>query len=122
MVQSQSATHPTSFVQTGTVAALNGPLGFLAERNKVFKERRDLVVKMLNDAAGITCLTPEGAFYVYPSCAGTIGKTTANGKVIKNDDDFVTLLLEDEGVAAVRARPSACRPISASPTPPRPSC
>jgi aspartate aminotransferase len=101
MVQSQSATHPTSFVQTGTVAALNGPLGFLADRNKVFKERRDLVVKMLNDAAGITCLTPEGAFYVYPSCAGTIGKTTAKGKVIKTDDDFVTLLLEDEGVAAV---------------------
>ncbi len=102
MIQSQSATHPTSFVQAGTVAALNGPLGFLAERNAVFKERRDMVVKMLNEAKGISCLTPEGAFYVYPSCAGTIGKTTANGKKIATDTDFVTLLLEDEGVAAVQ--------------------
>src|SRR5262249_53260701 len=101
MVQSQSATHPTSFVQTATVAALNGPLGFLAERNAVFKQRRDLVVKMLNEAKGISCLTPEGAFYVYPSCAGTIGKTTAKGKAIKADEDLVGLLLEDEGVAAV---------------------
>ena len=102
MIQSQSATHPTSFVQSGTVAALNGPLGFLAERNAVFKERRDMVVKMLNEAKGISCLTPEGAFYVYPSCAGTIGKTTASGKKIATDTDFVTFLLEDEGVAAVQ--------------------
>lgn len=101
MVQSQSATHPTSFVQAGTVAALNGPLGFLAERNAVFKERRDLVVKMLSEAKGISCLTPEGAFYVYPSCAGTIGKTSPKGKVIKDDNDFVSILLEEEGVAAV---------------------
>ncbi|TAL01632.1 MAG: pyridoxal phosphate-dependent aminotransferase [Rhodospirillaceae bacterium] len=101
MVQSQSATHPTSFVQAGTVAALNGPLGFLAERNAVFKERRDMVVKMLNEAKGISCLTPEGAFYVYPSCAGTIGKTSPKGKPIKDDNDFVGLLLEEEGVAAV---------------------
>ena len=102
MIQSQSATPPTSFVQSGTVAALNGPLGFLAERNAVFKERRDMVVKMLNEAKGISCLTPEGAFYVYPSCAGTIGKTTASGKKIATDTDFVTFLLEDEGVAAVQ--------------------
>ncbi len=102
MIQSQSATHPTSFVQSGTVAALNGPLGFLAERNAVFKERRDMVVKMLNEAKGISCLTPEGAFYVYPSCAGTIGKTTAGGKKVGSDTDFVSLLLEEEGVAAVQ--------------------
>jgi len=102
MIQSQSATHPTSFVQTATVAALNGGLEFLKERNAMFKQRRDMVVKMLNEAKGISCLTPEGAFYVYPSCAGTIGKTTAKGKKITSDTDFVTLLLEEEGVAAVQ--------------------
>jgi aspartate aminotransferase len=68
----------------------------------VFKERRDLVVSMLNQAKGITCPTPEGAFYVYPSCAGTIGKTSPSGKVITSDDDFVTELLEVEGVAVVQ--------------------
>jgi len=102
MIQSQSATHPTSITQAATVAALNGPLGFLAERNAIFVQRRDLVVKMLNEAKGITCLKPEGAFYVYPSCAGAIGKTTAKGKKIANDTDFVTFLLEEEGVAAVQ--------------------
>jgi aspartate aminotransferase len=102
MIQSQSATHPTSFVQAGTVAALNGSLDFLKPRNETFKQRRDMVVKMLNEAKGLSCLTPEGAFYVYPSCAGAIGKTTAKGKTIANDTDFVTCLLEDEGVAAVQ--------------------
>ena len=101
MVQSQSATHPASITQAATVAALNGPLDFLAPRNAAFKQRRDMVAKMLNAAKGITCLVPEGAFYVYPSCAGCIGKTTAKGKAIKTDDDFVALLLEEEGVAAV---------------------
>src|SRR5581483_6159912 len=101
MIQSQSATHPTSITQAATVAALNGPLEFLAERNAAFKQRRDLVVKMLNDAKGITCLVPEGAFYVYPSCAGCIGKTTPKGKVLKTDDDFVAALLDEEGVAPV---------------------
>ncbi|MEQ1525088.1 MAG: aminotransferase class I/II-fold pyridoxal phosphate-dependent enzyme, partial [Aestuariivirga sp.] len=69
--------------------------------NKVFKERRDLVVSMLNQAKGISCPTPEGAFYVYPSCAGAIGKTAPSGNVIKTDEDFVTELLAAEGVAAV---------------------
>ena len=78
------------------------PAGLHPGHNKVFKERRDLVVSMLNQAKGINCPKPEGAFYVYPSCAGTIGKTAPSGKVIDNDEDFVTELLETEGVAVVQ--------------------
>ncbi|HCS71286.1 MAG TPA: aspartate transaminase, partial [Rhodospirillaceae bacterium] len=87
--------------QAAAVAALNGPQDFIEKNNAVFKERRDLVVSMLNQANGLSCATPEGAFYVYPSCAGTIGKKTPSGQVIKNDEDFVTYVLEAEGVAAV---------------------
>lgn len=101
-LQSQSTSNPSSIAQWAAVEALNGPQGFIAENNKVFKARRDLVVSMLNQAKGITCPTPEGAFYVYPSCAGTIGKTSPSGNVIKTDDDFVTELLEVEGVAVVQ--------------------
>jgi len=101
-VQSQSTTHATSIAQHAAVAALNGPQDFIAEHNAVFKERRDLVVSMLNQATGLHCPTPEGAFYVYPSCAGTIGKTTPDGNTIATDDDFVTYILEAEGVAAVQ--------------------
>ncbi len=101
-LQSQSTSNPSSIAQWAAVEALNGPQGFIAENNKVFKARRDLVVSMLNQASGITCPTPEGAFYVYPSCAGTIGKTSPSGNVIKTDDDFVTELLEVEGVAVVQ--------------------
>ncbi len=101
-LQSQSTSNPSSIAQWAAVEALNGPQGFIAEHNEVFKERRDLVVSMLNQAKGITCPTPEGAFYVYPSCAGTIGKTSPSGKVIESDDDFVTELLEVEGVAVVQ--------------------
>lgn len=101
-IQSQSASHTSSITQAACVTALNGPLDFLAERNAVYKERRNLVVEMLNQADGINCLTPEGAFYVYPSCAGCIGKTTAEGRTIQSDTDFVTALLEEEGVAAVQ--------------------
>ena len=101
-VQSQSTSNPSSISQAAAVEALNGPQGFIAEHNKVFKERRDLVVDMLNKAPGISCHRPEGAFYVYPSCAGTIGKKTPDGKVIESDDDFVTYILEAEGVAAVQ--------------------
>ena len=100
-VQSQSTSNPSSVSQAAAVAALNGDHSFLAERNEVFKERRNMVVDMLNAADGLECLTPEGAFYVYPSCAGLIGKTTPEGKVIENDEDFVTYLLESEGVACV---------------------
>ncbi len=102
MVQSQSTSNPTSISQAAAVEALNGPQGFITERAEVFRQRRDLVVAMLNEAPGIQCHKPEGAFYVYPSCAGTIGKTTPDGKVIKTDDDFVTYILEAEGVAAVQ--------------------
>lgn len=101
-MQSQSTSNPSSVSQAASVAALNGDQSFLKERNEVFKQRRDLVVKMLNAAEGIECLTPEGAFYVFPSCAGCIGKTTPDGKTIKTDEDFVTYLLESEGVACVQ--------------------
>ncbi len=100
-LQSQTTSNATSISQWASVEALNGPQDFLKERARSFKERRDLVVSMLNQAKGIECPTPEGAFYVYPSCAGLTGKRTRAGKVLGNDEDVVTALLEDEGVAAV---------------------
>ncbi len=100
-LQSQSTSNPTSISQWAAVEALNGPQDFIAERADVFRERRNLVVSMLNQATGIDCPTPEGAFYVYPSCEGCIGKTSAGGKKIENDNDFATILLEEEGVAVV---------------------
>jgi len=100
-LQSQSTSNPSSISQWAAVEALNGTQDFIAANNKVFKERRDLVVSMLNQATGLSCPTPEGAFYVYPSCAGAIGKTAPSGKIIASDGDFVTELLESEGVAAV---------------------
>jgi aspartate aminotransferase len=101
-VQSHSTTHACSITQAASVAALNGPQDFIPPHNAMFKERRDLVVSMLNQARGITCRTPEGAFYVYPSCAGAIGKTTPDGKKIADDTGFCTALLEAEGVAVVQ--------------------
>src|ERR1700745_1643464 len=101
-IQSQSTPNPSSISQWASVEALNGPQDFIPVNNKVFKERRDIVVGMLNQARGIDCPRPDGAFYVYPSCAGTIGKTTPSGKVIGNDEDFVTELLDNEGVAGAR--------------------
>jgi aspartate aminotransferase len=101
MLQSQSTTNPAAVSQWAAVEALNGPQDFIPKHNKVFKERRDLTVSMLNQANGIKCPTPEGAFYVYGSCAGTIGRTASTGKVLKTDEDFVTELLEAEGVAVV---------------------
>jgi aspartate aminotransferase len=101
-MQSQTTSNPSSVSQAAAVEALNGPQDFIRERALVFKDRRDLVVSMLNQASGITCHRPEGAFYVYPSCAGTIGKTTPGGQVLKTDDDFATYLLESEGVAVVQ--------------------
>ena len=100
-IQSQSTSNPSSISQAASVAALNGPMDFLAKNNEVFKQRRDLVCSMLNQASGITCPTPDGAFYVYPSCAGLIGKKTPDGKVLKSDEDVVTYFLETEGIAAV---------------------
>ena len=100
-LQSQSASNASSISQWASVEALNGPQDFIPKFQKVFEERRDLVVAMLNQARGIECPKPEGAFYVYPSIAALIGKTTPSGKTIATDDDFVNALLEGEGVAAV---------------------
>ncbi|WP_292293609.1 pyridoxal phosphate-dependent aminotransferase [Marivita sp.] len=100
-LQSQSTTNPCSISQWATVEALNGPQEFLADRNEAFRKRRDLVVAGLNAAEGITCAVPEGAFYVYPSIAGCIGKTSAGGTLIDTDEAFATALLEEQGVAVV---------------------
>ena len=100
-LQSQSTTNPSSISQWAAVEALNGPQDFIKKNAEVFRERRDLVVSMLNQAQGLVCPRPEGAFYVFPSCEGTLGKTTAKGKSIATDEDFVTALLEEEGVAVV---------------------
>jgi aspartate aminotransferase len=102
MIQSQSTSNPSSISQAATIAALRGPQDFLGEWRKAFQSRRDVVVTMLNQAKGLRCATPEGAFYVYPNCAGVIGKTTPEGKTIGNDTDFATYLLEAEGVAVVQ--------------------
>ncbi|WP_306029296.1 pyridoxal phosphate-dependent aminotransferase [Stappia sp. MMSF_3263] len=101
-VQSQSTSNPSSIAQWAAVEALNGPQDFIPANNEVFKSRRDLVVSMLNQAKGLSCPVPEGAFYVFPSCAGTLGRTAPSGKVIETDEDFVTELLETEGVAVVQ--------------------
>ena len=100
-VQSQSTSNPCSISQHAAVEALNGTQDFLAPNNKMFVRRRNLVVDMLNKAEGISCPVPEGAFYVYPSIAGCIGKTTAAGTKIDNDEVFATALLEETGVAVV---------------------
>ena len=100
-VQSQSTSNPSSISQWAAVEALNGTQDYIPENAKLFQRRRDLVVSMLNQANGIECPMPEGAFYVYPSIAGCIGKTAPSGKVIETDEDFVTELLEAEGVAVV---------------------
>ena len=100
-VISQTTSNPCSISQYAAVEALNGPQSFITPNAKLFQERRDLVVSMLNQASGIHCPTPEGAFYVYPSCAGLLGKTAPSGKVIETDQDFALELLEGEGVSVV---------------------
>ena len=100
-IQSNSTANPCSISQAASVEALNGPKDFIPVHNKKFQERRDLVVDRLNRIPGLFCPRPEGAFYVYPSCAGVIGKRTPDGKTIANDEDFVRYLLEAEGVAVV---------------------
>ena len=101
-IQSQSTSSPCSISQAASVEALTGPQDFIPVRVAAFKERRDRVVDLLNTAPGITCSKPEGAFYVYPGCDGLIGKTTDAGKILENDGDVVTWLLETEGVAVVQ--------------------
>ncbi len=100
-VQGQQTSGASSISQWAAVAALDGPQDHLSHFRHAFQERRDLVVSMLNQANGLTCPSPEGAFYVYPSCADLIGRRTASGKTIETDEDFVTELLVTEGVAAV---------------------
>ncbi len=100
-LQSQSTSNTSSISQAAALAALEGPEDALVEMVKVYKDRRDLVVDMLNAAEGITCHKPEGAFYVFPAIHGCLGKTTPKGAKINNDEDFVTALLDEEGVAAV---------------------
>lgn len=102
MIQSQSTTHTSSISQAAAVAALDGSQDFLGDWVKAFQERRDLIVSMLNQSSGVSCPTPEGAFYVYPSCSGLIGKKTPEGTTIENDTDVVTYLLEAQGVAVVQ--------------------
>jgi aspartate aminotransferase len=101
-VAGQTTSNPSSISQWAAVEALNGPQDFIGERAKHFEARRDLVVSMLNQATGIRCATPEGAFYVYPSIEGLIGKKTEGGTVIDSDDVFATELLDAEGVAVVQ--------------------
>ncbi|MEQ8306498.1 MAG: pyridoxal phosphate-dependent aminotransferase [Hoeflea sp.] len=101
MIQGQQTSGACSIAQWAAVEALNGTQDFIPANKEIFRGRRDLVVSMLNQASGIKCPTPEGAFYVYPSCEGCIGKTAPSGKVIETDEDFVTELLESEGVAVV---------------------
>ena len=100
-IQSQSTSNPSSISQWAALEALNGPQDFLQERSDAFKARRNMVVGLLNECEGIECLKPEGAFYVYPSVKGCMGKTTAAGTTLTTDGEFVTALLEEEGVAAV---------------------
>jgi aspartate aminotransferase len=109
-LQSQSTSNPSSIVQWAGVEALNGPQDFIARHNAIFVERRDLVVSMLNQANGLRCPKPQGAFYVYPSIKALIGKTSKAGIKIGNDEDFVTALLEEEGVAVVHGAAFAGSP------------
>ncbi|MBB3935771.1 pyridoxal phosphate-dependent aminotransferase [Aureimonas phyllosphaerae] len=101
MIQGQQTSGACSIAQWAAVEALNGTQDFIPKNRVMFERRRDLVVSMLNQASGIECPSPEGAFYVYPSVKGTIGMKTKAGKVIETDEDFVTALLEQEGVAVV---------------------
>ena len=100
-IQSQSTTSTSSISMAASVEALNGSQDFIDKHNQAFVRRRDLVVNLLNQIDGLSCLTPQGAFYVYPSCAGVIGKQTPEGKKISNDEDFMSYLLESEGIAGV---------------------
>jgi aspartate aminotransferase len=110
-LQSQSTSNPSSITQWAAVEALNGPQDFIEVNKKAFKGRRDLVVSMLSQAKGIKCPKPEGAFYVYPSCAGLIGKTSGKGAKIGSDKEFVMALLEEEGVAVVQGEAFAMSPF-----------
>jgi aspartate aminotransferase len=101
-IQSQSTSNPSSISQAAAVEALNGTQDFIQERSDAFKERRDFVVNSLNNIKGISCLKPNGAFYVFPSCKDLLGKKDSSGNKLKTDTDFVQSLLENSGVAVVQ--------------------
>ena len=101
-IQSQSTTNPSSISQAAAIEALNGPQNFIMERSKEFQERRDFVVKSLNEIKGLSCLNPDGAFYVFPNCSKCLNKKDKKGKLLKTDSDFVQSLLENNGVAVVQ--------------------
>ena len=101
-IQSQSTTNPSSISQAAAVEALNGKQDFIVERTKSFQQRRDFVLNELKSIKGVSCLKPEGAFYVFPSCTSLLGKKDSNGKFLKTDDDFVESLLENQGIAVVQ--------------------
>jgi aspartate aminotransferase len=100
-IQSQSTTNPCSISQAAAVEALEGTQAFIPERAAVFQQRRDLIVDLLNEAPGLRCHKPEGAFYVYPSCAGVIGRQAADGTAVSDSESFARYLLKQEGVAVV---------------------
>ena len=100
-MQSQTTSNPCSIAQWAAVAALDGPQDLVAERTAAFRRRRDLVVAALNECPGVRCPMPDGAFYVYPGIPGCIGRRSAGGVVLENDEDFATALLDEEGVAVV---------------------
>ena len=110
-LQSQSTSNPSSIGQAAALEALTGPQGFIAERTKIFQDRRDAVVAQLNAIPGVTCHSPEGAFYVFPSCADLLGKKAPDGRVIKNDEDFVLYLLDAEKLAGVHGAAYGCAPF-----------
>ena len=101
-IQSQSTSNPSSISQAAAVEALNGPQNFIIKRSKKFQERRDIVVKSLNEIKGLSCLNPDGAFYVFPNCSKCLNKKDKKGKLLKTDSDFVESLLENNGVAVVQ--------------------
>jgi aspartate aminotransferase len=100
-MQSQSSSCVCSFIQWAAISALQGEQSFIAEHNAIFQQRRDLALSILNQSNGLSCQTPGGSFYLYVDCSGVIGKNTPQGKLISNDEDFATYLLDSEGVAAV---------------------
>ncbi|HXE70507.1 MAG TPA: pyridoxal phosphate-dependent aminotransferase [Hyphomicrobiaceae bacterium] len=110
-LQSQSTSNPSSITQWAAVEALNGPQDFIARNNQAFRERRDLVVSMLNQAKGLKCPKPQGAFYVYPACEGLIGKTSGKGTKLATDQDVVLAMLEEEDVACVHGSAFAMSPF-----------
>jgi aspartate aminotransferase len=110
-LQSQSTSNPSSIGQAAALEALTGPQDFIVERQRIFQERRDAVVAELNRIPGISCHLPEGAFYVYPSCAGVIGKKTPEGQVISSDSDFVLHLLESQNLAVLQGEAYGLSPF-----------